>query len=184
MRVATVLQSKPAMLGHFGGCCVAELDATSPAHDWRLLAIGAACAAGGIYFVLVGFGLAPPPSRINGPQWLATCVGLVFVAGGVMVLVRGWLKVPDDQDLPADAPRALVALQWIAVTTCCAGLAAAGTWVAFGDGPRHFVLPIPLGGTLGEIVGRAAFGLGAVIAWLITLAFARAGAKKVFAKKS
>ncbi len=43
------------------------------------LAIGAARAAGGIYFVLVGFGFAPPPSRINGPQWLATCDGLVFV---------------------------------------------------------------------------------------------------------
>ncbi len=96
-----------------------------------------------------------------------------------MVLVRGWLAMPDDQDLPADAPRALVGLQWIAAVAACAGLAAAGTWVAF-EGPRHFVLPLPLGGMLGEIVGRAAFGLGAVMAWLITWAFARMGAKKVF----
>ena len=46
---------------------MAELGATARAHDWRLLAIGAGCTAGGIYFVLVGLGLAPPPSKINGP---------------------------------------------------------------------------------------------------------------------
>jgi hypothetical protein len=163
---------------------VAELGATARAHDWRLLAIGAACAAGGVYFVLVGFGLAPPPSKINGPLWLSICVGLVFLAGGVMVLVRGWLKVPDDQDLPADAPRALIALQWIAVVAASGALAAAGTWVAFGAGSRHFVMPLPVWGSLAEYIGRAAFGLGAVIAWLITAVFARMGAKKVFEKKS
>ena len=103
-------------------------------HDPQLLVIGTVCAAAGVYFVLVGCGLAPPPSKINGPQWLATCVGMVFLAGGVTVLVRGWLNVPDQQDLPADAPRALVALQWIAVVACCAALASAGTWVAFGGG--------------------------------------------------
>jgi len=172
------------MLGRVSGeCCVAELGATARAHDWRLMAIGAACAGAGIYFVLVGFGVVPPPSKINGPLWLSICVGLVFLAGGVSVLVRGWLGVPDDEDLPADAPRALVALQWIAVVTACAGLAAAGTWVAFGTGSRHFVMPLPVWGSLAEYIGRAAFGLGAIIAWLITLAFARMGAKKVFAKK-
>ena len=94
-------------------------------HDPQLLAIGTVCAAGGIYFVLVGFGLAPPPSKLNGPQWLATCIGLVFLAGGVMVLVRGWLGVADSQDLPDDAPRALVALQWIATVGAVVGLATA-----------------------------------------------------------
>ena len=57
-------------------------------HDYALLTIGAACAAGGLYFMLVGFDLAPSPSKINGPLWLAICVGLVFLAGGAMVLVR------------------------------------------------------------------------------------------------
>jgi hypothetical protein len=162
---------------------VAEFTPSRP-HDRALLAIGAVCAAGGIYFVLVGFGLAPPPSRINGPLWLSICVGLVFLAGGVMVLVRGWLAVPDSQDLPADAPRALIALQWIAVVAACAGLAVAATWVAFGAGPRQFVLPLPVYGSLGEFIGRAAFGIGALLSWLIVFAFARAGAKRVFGKKS
>ena len=153
-------------------------------HDRSLLTIGAICAGGGLYFVLAGFGAVPPPSRINGPLWLSACVGLVFLAGGVMVLVRGWLAVPDQQDLPADAPRALVALQWLAAVAACAGLAVAASWVAFGAGSRHFVLPIPVGGALGETIGRVAFAFSAVLAWLITLAFARAGAKKVFGKRS
>lgn len=152
-------------------------------HDPQLLAIGTVCAAGGVYFVLVGLGLAPPPSKINGPQWLATCVGLVFLAGGVMVLVRGWLAVPDQQELPADAPRALVALQWIAVVACCAGLASAGTWVAFGAGTRHFVMPLPIWGSLAEYVGRGLFGFGAIISWIVTAAFAHKGARQVFGKK-
>ena len=162
---------------------MAEFGSFSRAHDRGLLAIGAVCAGGGLYFIVVGFGLAPPPSKINGPLWLSACLGLVFLAGGVMVLVRGWLNVPDTQDLPADAPRALIALQWLATVAACAGLAVAATWVAFGAGSRHFVLPIPLGGSLAETVGRVAFGLSALLAWLITLAYARAGARKVFGKK-
>jgi hypothetical protein len=148
-----------------------------------LLVIGAVCAAGGVYFILVGLGLAPPPSKINGPMWLSTCVGLVFLAGGVMVLVRGWLGVPDSQDLPDDAPRALIVLQWIAVVACCAGLATGATWVAFGAGERHFVLPIPVWGLWAETIGRAAFGLGALLAWLIAALMARHGVSKVFGRK-
>jgi hypothetical protein len=111
--------------------------AGSRVHDRQLLAIGAVCAAGGIYFILVGLSLMPPPGKINGPMWLSTCVGLVFFAGGAMVLVRGWLGVADSQDLPADAPRALVAVQWLAVVACVIGLATAATWIAFGAGERH-----------------------------------------------
>ena len=153
-------------------------------HDPQLLAIGTVCAAGGIYFVLVGCGLTPPPSKLNGPQWLATCIGLVFLAGGVLVLVRGWLGVADAQDLPDDAPRALIALQWIATVGAVVGLATAATWVAFGEGPRQFVLPVVAWGSWAEGIGRAGFAFGALLAWLIAVLMARAGAKKVFGKKS
>jgi len=153
-------------------------------HDRQLLTIGAVCAAGGVYFVLVGCGLAPSPGKINGPQWLAACIGLVFLAGGVMVLVRGWLGVADSQDLPDDAPRALLALQWIATGGAVVGLAVAATWVAFGGGQRQFVLPVIAWGSWAEGIGRAGFALGALLAWLIAVLMARAGAKRVFGKKS
>jgi hypothetical protein len=133
-----------------------------------------------VYFILVGFGLTPPPSKINGPMWLSTCVGQVFLAGGAMVLVRGWLGVADSQELPDDAPRTLIALQWLAVVACCAGLATAATWVAFGAGERHFMLPIPVWGSWAETIGRAAFGLGALLAWLIAALTARQAARTIF----
>lgn len=158
--------------------------ASARVHDRQLLAIGAVCAAGGVYFLLAGADVTAPPGSINGPQWLAACVGLIFLAGGVMVLVRGWLNVPDSaEDLPADAPRVLVALQWLAAVAACAALASAASWVAFGAGPRHFLLPIPIWGAWAETIGRAAFAIGAVIAWLITAAYAGAGARALFARK-
>jgi hypothetical protein len=40
----------------------------------------------------------------------------------------------------------------------------------------------PIGGPVGETVGRTAFGIGAIISWLIVAAMARATAKKIFSK--
>jgi hypothetical protein len=42
----------------------------------------------------------------------------------------------------------------------------------------------PISGSIGEAVGRTAFGIGAIISWLIVAAMARAGAKKIFGKYS
>jgi hypothetical protein len=98
------------------------------------------------------------------------------------VLVRAWLRVPDKQpNLPDDAP-ALVAIQWLAAVPMTAGLASIGTRIAFGAGTRQFSMPLPVWGSLAEIIGRAVFSFGAIIASL-TAAFAAAGAKKIFGKK-
>ena len=64
--------------------------------------------------------------------------------------------------------------------TCA--LAAMGTWVAFGGGARHFSVADFINGPIGEGIGRAAFGLGTIIAWLIAAVFARTGWRKVFGK--
>ena len=100
--------------------------------------------------MLVGFGLAPPPSRINGPLWLAICVGLVFLAGGVMVAVRGWLAVPNSADLPggcaARADRCAMGRRGRRLRRACRGRHLG----RLGDGERQFVLPLPVYGSLGE----------------------------------
>lgn len=152
--------------------------------DWGLLAIGMIASAGGLYLALSGVGLAPLPSRLNGPNWLALAAGLVFVAAGLSVLVRGWLAVPDNQsNLPADAPVALVAVQWLAAFTITAGLASIGTWIAFGAGPREFTMSLPLTGSTGEMIGRIAFGFGAIVTWLMAAGVAYAGLNKIFGGK-
>ncbi len=166
------------------------VDKVARKHDWGLLAIGVVFAGGGLYLALSGAGLAPSPSPLHGPNWLALAVGLVFFATGLSVLVRGWLAVPDNQpNLPAGTPAIFVAIQWLAAFVIIAGLASVATWIGFGDGDRHFSLSMPFGSsnakiTGGEAIGRAMFGLGAIITWLMAAGVAYAGLNKIFGKKS
>jgi hypothetical protein len=164
---------------------MAEASSMPRKFDWMLLVIGFAFAGGGLYFALVGFGLAAAPGRINGPNWLALAVGLVFFAAGASVLVRAWLRVPDNKpNLPNDAPAFALAVQWLAALTVIAGLASIGTWIAFGAGDRSFDFSTPfVAGPLAETIGRAAFGFGAVITWLMAAAVAYTGVKKILGKK-
>ena len=113
--------------------------------DWSLLAIGAAFGGSGIYFAPVGFGLAPTPSTLYGPNWLSLAVGLLFFGTSLCVQVRGWLGIPDSQpNLPEDTPLPFVAVQWLAAFVVITGMASIGTWIAFGAGTRHFAMSVPV----------------------------------------
>ena len=160
------------------------VEETARKHDWGLLAIGAIGVAGGLYLALSGVGFVPLPSRLHGPNWLAVAAGLIFLAAGLSVLVRGWIAVPDNQaNLPAGTPVALVAVQWLAAFTIMAGLASIGTWVAFGAGTRQFSMSLPFTGSIGETIGRTAFAIGAIITWLMAAGVAYSGLSKILGKK-
>jgi hypothetical protein len=157
---------------------------TARSFDWTLWALGIACAGGGFYLALVGLRVFSPPSRIHGPYWLGFAAGLVFFAAGLSVLVRAWLHVPDKQpNLPNDAPAVAEAIQWLATLTIIVALASIGTWVAFGPGPGQFSMSLPVWGSLAEMIGRAMFGFGAIITWLMAALMAYAGAMKMLGKK-
>ena len=159
-------------------------DQKAQAPDRMLLAIGTLCVAAGIYFGMIGFGIVRPPSKVNGPLWLVLCAGLVFAAGGAVVIVRGALGMDDkEQDLPANSPRWLKVVCWLAGLLTVASLAAIGSWIAIGGGPREFSMSGAISGSVGEGIGRVMFGIGAIMAWLMVVAFARSGAKKIFGKK-
>jgi hypothetical protein len=165
------------------GLLVADQNTAAP--DWTLIAIGVLTAAAGAYFGLVGFEIVPPPSRINGPMWIALFVGLVFFSGGIAVIVRGATGVGDQSgDLPADTPVWIATVYWLAGVLAAAGLAGIGTWVAFGAGTRHFSMSGFFSSSVGEGIGRTVFGIGAIITWLIVAAMARIGARRIFGKKS
>src|SRR3972149_3258187 len=162
-------------------------DATAYKADRRLLLIGTIAAAFGLYFILMGFGLLPEPSKRNAPLWIGIPAGLAFLCAGACVIVRGLLGLDDKQgDLPDDAPLWMKAVYYYSGTVAAGGLASVGTWIAFGAGPRHFNMSVSgfFSGSAGAGIGRAVFGLGAILTWLLVIAMARRSARKVFGNKS
>jgi len=154
-----------------------------PPSRWETIGIGAIAAMIGLYLVLVALSLLPPPSRANGPMWVVLLVGLCFLLGGlgalIPVVVTG--EVRSDGELPAGAPSWLRLAQhmfMLAIFTCFAMI---GSWIAFGPGTRSFSVSLPFVSIKGaaELIGRALFGLGAVITWLCVILVAVNGWRKL-----
>ena len=127
-----------------------------------ILCGGAAMLIGGFY-ALWGLGLIPVrPHADDAPPWVAVCVGVVFAAGGlaaVLTLAPGM-----------SARRAINAL----ATLILGGFAAIEGWIALGPGHHAISSPLMLfGPKVGEIGGRAAFGLGGIICALVAVLAAR-----------
>lgn len=103
--------------------------------------------------------------------------GLLAAAMGVFILLMGLGVVPVD-------PRTVHAPMWIA--SAAAALASIGSWVVFGPGSRTCsgTGMFLLSREAGETVGRIVFGFGALLTWLITLALAVSGARKLFFDRS
>jgi hypothetical protein len=160
--------------------------ATRTATRKEMLGIGAIALAFGLYFMLVGIGLLPVPGgprNLHAPLWVVLCAGLAFFLGGVAVLLQAWGKANDGGELPRDAPRWMRVLQYLIGVAIFGSFALIGSWVAFGPGPRQF--SGSFGGFsagVGAGIGRTAFGIGAIIVWLCTIAFAVSGARKLFTR--
>ena len=150
------------------------------------IAVGAIAALMGGYFILVSLGLLPPPGHKNpkDPLWIVFCAGLAFLLGGVAVITRVFAgDLPADAELPPTAPRWVRVTQYLIALAVLACLAAIGTWIAFGSGPRAFSASGPFfGGSVGEAVGRTVFGIGAVITWLALIGIAKSGARKLLGR--
>jgi hypothetical protein len=154
-----------------------------PASRTETSVIGAAAALGGLYLMLVGTGLLPVPGgpeNLHAPLWVVLCAGLAFFLAGVVVAAQSFGKADADGDLPADAPAWLPIIIHVIGVAIFACFAAMGSWVAFGGGPRQFSGSIAgVSGAADEGIGRIAFGIGAIIAWLSTIAFAWIGLERL-----
>ena len=136
------------------------------------VALGLVTAGGGLYFMLVGLGVLPPPSGPNAPGWVVIACGLIFLLGGLAVVGQAAAKAGPSGDLPADAPLWAKLLQHAAVLVIVGCFAAIGTWISmFGQADKF-------SGWVG--LSRFAFGLGALVMWLFFVALVRRMVRLVF----
>jgi hypothetical protein len=153
--------------------------APRPATPKQKIFIGVAVGLIGVYFLLVGLSALPLPSKLNGPIWMVLCIGLVFFLAGIAVIIQGIGHGNDRGELPAGAPEWMRALQYTIVGVMFAAFAMIASWIAFGPGDRSFSGSVPLWGSIGAFIGRAAFGFSAIILWLCTLGFVIAGMRRL-----
>jgi hypothetical protein len=112
---------------------------------------------------------------------------LAFLFAGLTLVVRARVGMTDQQsDVPESAPLwAKLSYRMLGIGVAGA-LAAIGTWIAIGSGPRAFTISAPFGPmqTTGELVGRSVFGLGAVIVWIYVIALTVSTVRKLFDRNS
>jgi hypothetical protein len=159
---------------------------TAPPSPRMKTVIGIAAGSAGLYFLLVGAGVLPVPGgpgNLNGPVWLLLCAGLAFFLAGVAILLQAFGGANDQGEFPADARSWLPVVQYLIGIAIFASLGAMGSWIAFGPGERAFSGSFFfLSGEANAVVGRAAFGVGAVIVWVCTITFAVLGSKKLLGR--
>lgn len=133
------------------------------------LLCGAASALIGGFYVLQGLGVIAMGETPKGGPWMALVIGGVFGLGGLAVIVKTLTEAASPEGGALQRlGRAAVDLMAVGIA---AGLTAIGAWTAFGPGERGFASPFAaFGPHINEIGGRIAFGVGAVIGALITLA--------------
>jgi hypothetical protein len=143
------------------------------------IAAGILTIAIGTIPLLVTLGILPHGSAgpDPAPSWMGWLVGLTFVSGGILAVMKAIVGNAGDanSELPANAPRiARAAYDILGVVIVCS-LAMMFTWIAFGPGPRHFSfsaggMSMPTSGA-GDTTGRIAFGFGSVLFWCAAVAF-------------
>lgn len=147
------------------------------------ITVGVIAGAIGLYFLLVGLGTLPipgGPNNLHGPLWIVFFAGLAFFLAGISALLQGFGGANDQGEFPADAPSWFRVAQYLIGLMIFVAFGAIGSWIAFGPGERVFSGSLPfVSGSVGSSIGRTVFGIGAVIVWFCTFAFAIVGARRL-----
>lgn len=140
----------------------------------------------GLFIVLVGSGLiAPRPLRPHeGPPWILVLIGTMFMFGGAALVIARFRgeSATHIGDLPRSASRARWVVHFAFGVFMIGSFAVIGSWVAFGPGERAFSMTLPLigKGPANDMLGRAVFGIGAVIMWIVLVAAAVTSWRRLF----
>jgi hypothetical protein len=151
--------------------------------------LGVAFGATGIYFILAALGVLPAPGgedAANAPAAIIVCAGLAFLLAGLVMAIRAAAGARGgESEQPADTPRWTHLAYRVLAIAAAGSLAAIGTWIAIGSGPRAFIAAGPFFEmrTTGDAIGRTVFGLGAVIVWITVIAFTVGTVRKLFSRR-
>jgi hypothetical protein len=163
----------------------------TPLSPRAAIIVGVLCGACGIVPILGGLGLIPIQLTEGTPAWLAVCAGLAFVMAGAAVMVGYALAggTGPDGDLPPGTPFIVRLVQYVLGLGITGLMTAMAAWVAFGSGPRHFsgtlVTPfISRRWSDGELSGRIAFGIGAVLMLAFLVAMGIVGARRLLGARA
>lgn len=163
-----------------------------PATRNSTILIGVLATAAGLYFILVGVSVLPipgGPGKLHAPLWVVGCAGLIFLFAGAAVLVQGIGKANASGELLPGAPFWLRVAQHVIVGGIFACFAMIGSWIAVFGEARQFsgslsILGLGFGFDMGVAIARVAFGIGALICWIGTIALAVSAARKLFGSGS
>lgn len=146
-----------------------------PAVDWNTFWMGSLVIAVGCFLMAVSVA-DPRDEAFHAPRWVVTVAGMVFGCFGAAALRSAVLG--KEAERPDDPVAALL------VTLILTGFGVICSFAAFGPGEREFegglsLGPLSFDALSGEIPGRIAFGIAAVLidaialwAWVATaLAF-------------
>ena len=148
------------------------------------VALGLVVSGMGALIILLAAGIIPGAEAAReAPRWVVASAGLAFVLAGAAMIVGYAVAggVAPDGDLPAGTPRWVRATQYLLGLGIISALCAVATWVAFGPGPRAFTVTLPFvgRGPGDETVGRAVFGIGAVLMWVFLLVFVVVSVRRI-----
>jgi len=131
--------------------------------------------AGGLYFILVGLGFAPPPGTQHAPGWIVMLIGVVCLLCGLLLVPQALGLADEKAQLAPDAPPWMRRAQNLAGTAVFGLFAVVGTWVALAGDDAGFTVQTSFGreAPANPTMARIAFGIGALITWAVFIALVR-----------
>ena len=146
-----------------------------------------------LLFIVIGLAATPLTAKLVAPGWhpaadappllVQYSFGLIFVLAGFAIIIgygvgRG---VDANGNLPADAPLWLYVTQQLLVLGIVGTMGALFSWISIGSGPRAFTMSTPIGTSPvgNSVIGRIAFGFGAVLFWIFFVAVAVIAARRL-----
>jgi hypothetical protein len=143
---------------------------------WGLFAV-----ALGALVMLATAGMFPSKGG-DAPPWVVACAASSFVFAGSLLVLRSFMGGDmHASELPRGVPLRLRVAYYALGLAVVGALATVGTWVAFGPGERAFAVSLPFlgSGPANPWIGRAMFGVGAVLTWLFFVVAAVAWWRKL-----